>query len=269
MVDHRIDILELQQNLSKLFSRRKKTDYYLDLIKILKSIELDEIRKNPFQPNDEEMKVFISSKHTSFHVVIALYLILNNRNKIPEILEYQRRKFEYNNLVKKASFSKYFSTNVLETLKLTGRALRIKELDQIILRFNEYLLKPPTENFKMIFFDFKEKWPIVIKELKLYIDEDDHPFIKQFFESNSLVERIRFKMSAKILADLFLRLKKHGVVDNKISKTSIAEWLHGRVMVFQRNENYFIIPSKVHLINVLLNRKKAIQSKRILINLYP
>jgi hypothetical protein len=232
MVDHRIDIRELQQNLSKLFSRRKKTVYYLDLIKILKNIEMDEIRKNPFQPNDEEMKIFISSKHTSFHAIIALYLFLNNRNKIPEILEYHRRKFEYNDLVKKASFSKYFSTNVLETLKSIGRALRIKELDQIILRFNEYLLKPPTENFKLIFFDFKEKWPIVTKELKLYIDEDDHPFIRQFFESNSLDERIRFKMSAKILADLFLRLKKHGKVQLIILHGLILSQQQLKIMLF-------------------------------------
>lgn len=269
MPDHRIELQHLQFKFNELFKRRKKSAFFHITLKTLKEIEENEIAKNPFQLNDLKQKVHISSEHTSFHLLISIYLFVNDSSKVSEILEYHRKKFEHNKLIKEAFFQKYLSTYVLETLKTTGKALRIKNFKQIELRFNEFSQKPYSENFKPIDFDFKDKWPDVKKALHLFVAEEDRNFLKLFFESGVLEERVRFKVQANLLADLFLRFFQHGIVDKKTSKSDIAQWLHNRTFVLARNKNSFVVPREDHLSNILLKRKQVNLSNRILLNLFP
>ncbi|MCX6207437.1 MAG: hypothetical protein NTZ19_14435, partial [Bacteroidetes bacterium] len=81
----------------------------IDLLMQFKSIEKDEIKRNPLPPNDDERKIFISSEHVSFPFLLAIYLFVNSPLKYFDILEYHRKKFEYNNLIKKAPFLKLLS----------------------------------------------------------------------------------------------------------------------------------------------------------------
>ncbi|MEI6586900.1 MAG: hypothetical protein WCL56_12485 [Sediminibacterium sp.] len=269
MEDYRIELLELQKNFNKLFEQREKPVHLLEIQLMLKDIEEEQIRKNPFQPNDDEFKVFISSEHISFHFLLALYLFVNSPLKYHDILEYHRKKFEYNNLIKKAPFLKLLSTYVLETIKTTGTALLIENLEQIVSYLNEYIERSKTGNYEIIVFDFKGNWHKVKKELKDHVDDEDFSFLIPFFESKVLYERVRFKLNATSLAELFLRFYNHGVVDSKTSKLKIAEWLHARVLVKYRNEEKFVVPSTSYLENILLKRRKTNLSNRILLNLYP
>ena len=271
MSDHSIELKELQEKFRRQFAQTENSDHLLDLFQNLKDIEVEELRKNPFQPNDDERTIFISSEHTSFHFLLAIYLFVNSPLKYYEILEYHRKKFEYNNLIKKASFLKLLSTYVMETIKITGTVLKIENLEQIILQLNEYINRSAVGNAEVIVFDFKENWDEVKKVLKTQVDNDDFPFLNPFFESKDLYERVRFKLNATSIAELFLRFYEHGVVDSKTSKSDIADWLHARVLVKYRNGNgnEFVVPKPEHLKNILLKRKATNLSNRILLNLYP
>jgi hypothetical protein len=73
MVEYRIELRKLQEKFNKQFKRRGKSAHVKFIKKLLKDIKVEELNKNPFQPNDEQHTVFIPSEQTSFPFLLAIY----------------------------------------------------------------------------------------------------------------------------------------------------------------------------------------------------
>ncbi len=281
MKDYTISLRGLLVKVKKriaLIQDDAKKNRALMIVSVLKKIiNTFDAKDNIYLPR--KLKLKISSRDISFSSLFSLYLLFESPNKINEILNYYENRFEFNELIKEASFRTLVENNVDACLKINGELLCFsnQEIDKKLKLIRCYFETPPKSIFA-INFDFKLKensYETIrinfFKELEKYVLGSDKKYLNDMFLNHQLKNWIRFELPSNVIAELFYRLQIHNVIDNSTSASYIAKWLSDRIKTLKKGtKSVFITPSWQYLENVInKNEKKPPTGDRILTDILP